>query len=497
MFVITEPDDGSNVRRARAYVAERLDAAGLVSLSDDAQLVATELLTNALLHAGPPVSVVVRVAGSSVDIVVHDPSRVAPARPWFAADAMTGRGLQLVEGLATDWGVRLTDDGKVVWAELSADGVQADGHEHASWVVELGRTDPNNTGELADVRLEGVPTLLLLHAQAHVDNLLREFMLAGLDRPGVDDTAFVPPTLAYSVRELVEGFTAVREQTRRVAHAAMAADETHFDVDLRVSKEASDAGAALLNVLERLDAYCRAERMLTLESPPQHCVFRDWFICEIVQQVEEAHGRRPVQPRQSFEDRLLEQIGAMAEIERKKDRVARLFAVTSALAAAASSREVAHAVLNEGVFVLGADGGGILVAEDDGLEVPATVGYEPIVVALLESEDHSAELPAAQAIRTGQAVWLESPRERDERFPALAELEGGSASLCAVPLKVRGRCLGALRFSFKQGRLFDSDERAFVQALADQTALALDRTLAQERAERAEEAERAESDEGR
>jgi serine phosphatase RsbU (regulator of sigma subunit) len=53
-------------------------------------------------------------------------------------------------------------------------------------------------------------------------------------------------------------------------------------------------------------------------------------------------------------------------------------------------------------------------------------------------------------------------------------------SLCAVPLDVKGRTLGALRFSFNEPRLFDDDERRFVLTLAAQTAQALDRSQLQQ-----------------
>jgi serine phosphatase RsbU (regulator of sigma subunit) len=72
-------------------------------------------------------------------------------------------------------------------------------------------------------------------------------------------------------------------------------------------------------------------------------------------------------------------------------------------------------------------------------------------------------------------VWLESREERDRQFPALQGLESGTVSMCAVPLIVGSRTLGALRFSFASRRLFDDDERAFVLALAAQTAHTLQR----------------------
>ncbi|MDQ4098197.1 MAG: SpoIIE family protein phosphatase, partial [Actinomycetota bacterium] len=143
---------------------------------------------------------------------------------------------------------------------------------------------------------------------------------------------------------------------------------------------------------------------------------------------------------------------------------------------AATHEAVAAAVLEQGVAALGAWGGGVLLAsEADHLLVPGTVGYDEEVVRRLRAESKDAGLPAAVALRTGEAVWLESREERDSRFPELANLERGTVSVCAVPLVIGDRRLGALRFSFPQPRLFDEDERRFVLALAAQTAQALDR----------------------
>jgi serine phosphatase RsbU (regulator of sigma subunit) len=110
------------------------------------------------------------------------------------------------------------------------------------------------------------------------------------------------------------------------------------------------------------------------------------------------------------------------------------------------------------------------------------------VVARLRTEPRNAELPAAVALRTGEPIWLESRSERDRRYPQLIGLEPRTVALCAVPLIVQGRRLGALRFSFDETRLFDDSERDFVLALADQTAQALFR--AQLQAERIEVSQR-------
>jgi serine phosphatase RsbU (regulator of sigma subunit) len=108
--------------------------------------------------------------------------------------------------------------------------------------------------------------------------------------------------------------------------------------------------------------------------------------------------------------------------------------------------------------------------------VPGAVGYGEELVDALREERLEAPLPAATALRTGEPVWLESQEERDRAFPALRGFEAATVAMCALPLTVGGRTLGALRFSFSSRRLFDDDERAFVHALAAQTAHTLERT---------------------
>jgi serine phosphatase RsbU (regulator of sigma subunit) len=160
-----------------------------------------------------------------------------------------------------------------------------------------------------------------------------------------------------------------------------------------------------------------------------------------------------------------------------EERVAaRLYSLLAALTGASTVEAVADAVLTEGVTALGADGGGMLLATDENqIIVPGAVGYEQVVVDRLRAESPSAELPAAFALRTGQPVWVENEADRDARFPELAGIEEGTASICAVPLEVNGRRIGALRFSFSEAKVFDESERRFVFTLAGQCAQALDR----------------------
>lgn len=82
----------------------------------------TELVTNAVLHAGTDVRVALRRDEDTLRVEVADGSAAAPARRRYADDAQTGRGLLLLDALATSWGVDPlpAGEGKVVWFEVDA-----------------------------------------------------------------------------------------------------------------------------------------------------------------------------------------------------------------------------------------------------------------------------------------------------------------------------------------------------------------------------------------
>lgn len=108
---------------ARLYVRDVLQYWQLAlsgpDIIDRAELLADELVTNAVLHARTSLRLRLELRGDLLHIGVHDASprllRLVPADP----DAESGRGLRLVEQLATAWGVHPgRDEGKVVWCTL-------------------------------------------------------------------------------------------------------------------------------------------------------------------------------------------------------------------------------------------------------------------------------------------------------------------------------------------------------------------------------------------
>jgi serine phosphatase RsbU (regulator of sigma subunit)/anti-sigma regulatory factor (Ser/Thr protein kinase) len=464
---------------ARSTVASRARALGFGDLVDDACLVVSELVTNAVLHGGGCRGLAVRRVGPGLRIEVRDASRVPPVLGWTSENAMTGRGMRLVGAIASRWGVDSEETGKVVWAVLAggASGAGLDQAELlAHWDGEAGGRRPARY----HVELGDVPTGLLLAAKSHIDNLVREFALAAA---GAESglTAEVPPHLAELIETVVSRFADARLAIKYQALAAWQRNDPDTCLELDLPLEAADAAIDYLQALDEVDGYCRAMRFLTLETPPQHRVFRRWYIQELVTQLHAAVEGRPPGPSQSFQQRLLEELDEVARAQWASERAARLYRVAGALASATTPEAVARAVITEGRAALGASGSGLLLATDaNRLAVPATVGYDEAVVARLLNESPDADLPAAVALRTGNPVWLESRQERDDRFPELAGLEATTVSLCAVPLIVEGRRLGALRFSFVEAHLFDDDERRFVMALAAQSAQALDRARLQQ-----------------
>jgi len=117
------PAGAASVREARHFTRDALECWQLLALHDAMELVASELVTNALRYAvplgtpGTPVRLSLVRWTCRVMCAVQDPSAVPPIAkdPDYVAE--TGRGLHLVDCFSESWGWRpLSGAGKVVWA---------------------------------------------------------------------------------------------------------------------------------------------------------------------------------------------------------------------------------------------------------------------------------------------------------------------------------------------------------------------------------------------
>lgn len=112
----TEP---TSVREAREIVKEAIARAHWEGDEEAAVLLVSELVTNALRHAGSLTHLDVTVDCDCLHVEASDPRTEAPSVRQVDPAATSGRGMALVEALANDWGVRRDDSrGKTVWFEM-------------------------------------------------------------------------------------------------------------------------------------------------------------------------------------------------------------------------------------------------------------------------------------------------------------------------------------------------------------------------------------------
>jgi anti-sigma regulatory factor (Ser/Thr protein kinase) len=113
--------DAGSAARARNFVVRQLVEHRLLYLVDDVRLVASELATNAVMHAQSDFTVILEGRETSVLLTVRDGSPSAPAPSPDVPQGMPigGRGLLIVDMMSQDWGVAGQGGaGKSVWASF-------------------------------------------------------------------------------------------------------------------------------------------------------------------------------------------------------------------------------------------------------------------------------------------------------------------------------------------------------------------------------------------
>ncbi len=296
--------------RSRRIVAQTLEQVGLDELTEDAELVTSELVGNALLHTDSDVRVSIGIDGDTVRVEVHDDSPVLPVPGVLGAEAMSGRGLILVEQLTHRWGVtRVPGSGKNVWFELVA-GVPTSAEElTADELLDLWDLGEDLWGsqpvaepalELAEpgeqikrLRLEGVATSLLIAAKCHIDDLVRELTLAAeceaVDTSGAagdDSLEQEICRLGRRIAELTPDLMYFRNEMRRQALEAhhLGLETLTLELELPVSLRAPLEEYGRL--LDRADELCGEAEMLIDGCDGPHVEFRRWKISQFIKQLD-------------------------------------------------------------------------------------------------------------------------------------------------------------------------------------------------------------------
>ncbi|MFD7706671.1 SpoIIE family protein phosphatase [Streptomyces sp. NPDC059785] len=258
-----------NVTVARRFVRSVLGGVA-PELVDTAELLAGELVTNAVLHARTDTEVRVWAADGRVHVRVADR---CPGRGLVPHDrhryACTGRGLALVQELASSHGVHSDADHKTVWFELWP---EAPTPPESAWetLAPSGRT--------VTVALNDVPYTLYWSAQQQWEGLLRELFLAGHADGGWTGVEPAELAVAQDVSHMICACmtAAVQQETP---------DSSTLSMLVGFAADAGPGVRTLRRVLDAADAAAQQGSLLTLPALPQIRAFRHWLFDQITGQL--------------------------------------------------------------------------------------------------------------------------------------------------------------------------------------------------------------------
>ena len=247
-------------------------------------------------HGLPPIEVRLRGTHEHPRIEVHDTSTEAPVLPG-STEALDldgdlddllltfGRGLSIVARASSAWGADIEADGKVVWfvpaadfADEGIDGTLVDSSVRPPRVTAV--TDPTT------VRVLGVPLKAYAAFDRHLRELRREVRLLALAHesayPLAKDLSDLFGSLERHLRDVIG--------TRALEVAASEGRDV-VDLDVEMSRAATQSLSRFIELLDLADEFCREERLLSLARTPEQRRFQRWFLGEFVRQ---GNGEDPI-----------------------------------------------------------------------------------------------------------------------------------------------------------------------------------------------------------
>lgn len=160
--------------------------------------------------------------------------------------------------------------------------------------------------------------------------------------------------------------------------------------------------------------------------------------------------------------------------------------LTAALLECVTASDVVKAILDRGMTVLGAEAGLVVLIQEDkengekDLDIVGSRGYSDEVMVAWKRFSLADALPLSDAVRERTALFSTGRADMEARYPAMFQ-RGPTHTVKAstsLPLVARGSVFGGLHFSFPEERNeFTESDRRFLQELAYQCALALDRAF--------------------
>jgi signal transduction histidine kinase len=180
-----------------------------------------------------------------------------------------------------------------------------------------------------------------------------------------------------------------------------------------------------------------------------------------------------------------------AEAQASAARVGKLQEITAALSSAVTMQDVARVLFERGLDQFGAHAAGVVwIVRPRAFSLIHGHNVTEEELAQLDAAARRGErLPVRDAILSRRPVWLETPDEIRERYPALEPLRAlrGESALAVVPLIVASSCAGFIGLTFEQPRVIAPWERRFIEAISQLAAQAFERArlFEAERTERA------------
>ncbi len=286
------PASPPSVRLARSWVSRILSEIGREDLLDAAQLGVSELVTNALIHSRPPLSVRMRGTVDHPRIEVIDSSPVPPMRPAVAPepedvddDNLTtfGRGLDLVAMMSSRWGSDLAHDrrSKSVWFEPSRRTRIEDHLDGEIFAFDPERAEaPELTdAERMAIRLFGVPAQLFGELRRYHFELRRELRLLAMTAPEKY------PLATQFTEAYLRADRERRASTGVAALDAAIADGTRaIDLEYQVPVSTPKTMALIRDLMHEVYDVFSGDDLLAIRPPDVLVELQAWYFTEFERQ---------------------------------------------------------------------------------------------------------------------------------------------------------------------------------------------------------------------
>jgi PAS domain S-box-containing protein len=168
------------------------------------------------------------------------------------------------------------------------------------------------------------------------------------------------------------------------------------------------------------------------------------------------------------------------EFDKALERIGHFQVVISSLSGVLTPHDAADVIIRQGMQAMGASSGLVALLHNDGalLRVLHAVGFNKKELKPWEDLPVTAPVHLADAVRSGNVIFIESIEEGKIRYPLTTKIAQASnnVAFAAAPLTIKDRTFGVLCLSFSSVHKFSEADRLFMQAIARQCAQALERS---------------------